>query len=446
MVPLIEKLSQIKPQIQRSDGAYMFIICPVRELCIQCHDIARQLLSKQVWIVPGLLVGGENPQKEKSRLRKGVNILCATPGRLLYHLQNTSSFKFDRLACVVFEECDRILDMGFKKDLDQILELLLKKVHFENVQKILISANFTEKIQSLYLKMSSRDIKYIGFQNRKEIEEGCLKIDDTYKIPQNLKQQFVLLQEEQRLAFLLAYLRFLKSAKVIIFVATCDEVEYFSYLLDNLKFRNQNGEQTEDRYITSAVFKLHGNIDQKIRSETYFQFKAIPSDALLISTDVASRGLDFDDVTHTVIFDIPTNIPEYINRIGRTARIDKEGESLLVLNTVEKPYIDKLRKYKIDMQLFEEEQVFQATQDDLRQKYQIGTSIVQYILSMVRALIKDKPHHQMARRAFVSSTRAYARLQDKKIFLLKKLNLGGLSKSFGLAHAKASKETTSDQY
>ena len=108
-------------------------------------------------------MGGENPKKEKSRLRKGVPILFATPGRLLYHLKNTESFKFTQLKYVVFEESDRTLDMGFKKDLEEIVECLQKKIMFQNVQKVLISANFNEEIEGLYLKMGTNNIQYIGF-------------------------------------------------------------------------------------------------------------------------------------------------------------------------------------------------------------------------------------------------------------------------------------------
>lgn len=88
---------------------------------------------KSKFLITGCLMGGENPQKEKSRLRKGVTILFATPGRLLYHLKNTTSFIFDKLKYLVFEESDRTLDMGFKKDLEEIVEQLNKKVTMENV-------------------------------------------------------------------------------------------------------------------------------------------------------------------------------------------------------------------------------------------------------------------------------------------------------------------------
>lgn len=113
-------------------------------------------------------MGGENPKKEKARLRKGVTILFTTPGRLLYHLKNTTSFLFTKLKYLVFEESDRTLDMGFKKDLEEIVDELAKKINLETVQKILISANFNDSVESLYLKMSTSTIKYVGFAKQKK--------------------------------------------------------------------------------------------------------------------------------------------------------------------------------------------------------------------------------------------------------------------------------------
>lgn len=96
-------------------------------------------------------MGGEDIQKEKARIRKGLNILCATPGRLLYHLKNTQSFKYNLMKFLVFEESDIILDMGFKKDLEEIISILKQKTDFNSVQKILISANYSQRIETLYL-------------------------------------------------------------------------------------------------------------------------------------------------------------------------------------------------------------------------------------------------------------------------------------------------------
>lgn len=170
-------------------------------------------------------MGGENPQKEKAKIRKGISILFATPGRLLYHLKNTESFKCENMQTVVFEESDRTLDMGFKKDLEEIIKILNEKIEFEKVQKILISAHFSEQIEKLYLQMSDKPIEYVGFskkqkqeakkkgkkneteeevQNDFELEEEddednlYIQIDKNVKVPKTLKQYYTVVHEDCR--------------------------------------------------------------------------------------------------------------------------------------------------------------------------------------------------------------------------------------------------------
>ncbi|KAL4442262.1 hypothetical protein ABPG74_005603 [Tetrahymena malaccensis] len=460
LVPIISNLVHMgtDQKITREDGSYVFVICPTRELCIQCEEVAQLVTKKSKYLITGCLMGGENPKKEKARLRKGVTILFATPGRLLYHLKNTNSFLFSKLKYIVFEESDRTLDMGFKKDLEEIVEQLTKKVQFEEVQKILISANFNDSVESLYLKMSTQTIKYVGFAKQKrnkgdgpinhEEEKKQIKGDDMFKVPDTLIQYYSLLNEEHRVPFLVSYLSMLQETKSIIFVSTCDEVDYFAFLFEAMRYKDANGEaQQEDQVLKQKIFKLHGNIEQRTRSETYFQFKRYQGGAILISTDVASRGLDFYEVTHTILFDVPTSISEYCNRIGRTARIDQKGISLLILNNVERPYVDKMKKYGIKLNKFDDEPVLEKVQREIKQKYDVGMDTMHYVESLIRQSIRDdKTKYILARRAYVSSLRAYARLKDKDIFRVKKLNLHLIAKGFGLSGVKAGNETTSKQY
>jgi ATP-dependent RNA helicase DDX31/DBP7 len=115
--------------------------------------------------VPGLLIGGEQTNHEKNRLRKGVSILFSTPGRLLYHLQNTQSFHYGNLKTIVFEEADRTLDLGFQQSVRNILEFITKNVKSEYYQKILVSAHFNEKVESLLTDLSMDNPHYIGFED-----------------------------------------------------------------------------------------------------------------------------------------------------------------------------------------------------------------------------------------------------------------------------------------
>lgn len=136
------------------------------------------------------------------------------------------------------------------------------------------------------------------------------------------------------------------------------------------------------------VYKLHGNIDQKERTETYFKFKKTPSGAVLFSTDVAARGLDFPEVTHTVLFEIPPSLVDYCNRIGRTARIDKKGVSLLVLNKPEEEFADKLKNQGLDISLFESKMIFENFSKHLKREHQIGMFAEVYIEGLLKSIIK----------------------------------------------------------
>src|SRR5258708_3560492 len=112
-------------------------------------------------MVPGSLMGGESVKKEKSRLRKGVTIVFSTPGRLDYHIQNTQSFNYTNLSCLVFDEADKTLDMGYRKELNNIFTVMREKLSdFELVQKILVSAHFNDKIEDLIANLSPQNLHY----------------------------------------------------------------------------------------------------------------------------------------------------------------------------------------------------------------------------------------------------------------------------------------------
>jgi len=128
-VPLVEHLSKLslKDRITRENGTYAIIFSPTRELCLQIEHELTKLLKLFHYMVCGTILGGENPKKEKSRLRKGLTIIICTPGRFLYHLENTNSLKLDHLEALIFDEADRILDMGFEKEMVKCLQLIKEK-------------------------------------------------------------------------------------------------------------------------------------------------------------------------------------------------------------------------------------------------------------------------------------------------------------------------------
>ena len=143
---------------------------------------------------------------------------------------------------------------------------------------------------------------------------------------------------------MISYLQLIQDSKVMIFVSTIDEVEYLDFLLNNVKFRDSNGKGTEERICTRKVFKIHGDLDQKYRTNTYLEFRKEKT-AIMISTEVCSRGLDFPDLNHIILFDVPPTFTDYGNRVGRSARFNSSGVSLLMLHYQESDYAEKIRFY-----------------------------------------------------------------------------------------------------
>jgi ATP-dependent RNA helicase DDX31/DBP7 len=131
LVPLIEHLSQYALHTEKihreTQGTMAIIFSPTRELAVQIDMEVRRLLKLFYYMVTSTIMGGENVEKEKARLRKGCIILICTPGRLLYHLENSTAFKMDKLQYLIFDEADRMLDLGFEKEMNQCLDLIKKK-------------------------------------------------------------------------------------------------------------------------------------------------------------------------------------------------------------------------------------------------------------------------------------------------------------------------------
>jgi len=151
LIPMVQKLQESTQQtnnFKRAEGTQALILAPTRELSLQIFDVLKQILKPFHWIVPGIVIGGEKRKSEKARLRKGVNILIATPGRLLDHLNNTACFKYDNIKWLILDEADRLLDLGFERDIKNIITII-DKAQTTTRQSALISATLREGVKRL---------------------------------------------------------------------------------------------------------------------------------------------------------------------------------------------------------------------------------------------------------------------------------------------------------
>ncbi|XP_028941140.1 probable ATP-dependent RNA helicase DDX31, partial [Antrostomus carolinensis] len=371
-VPLVQSLQGMKSKIQRSDGPYALILVPTRELALQSFDTMQKLLKPFTWIVPGVLMGGEKRKSEKARLRKGINILISTPGRLVDHIKSTECIHFRRTQWLIIDEADRILDLGFEKDIAVILNAL--NAERLTRQNVLLSATLTEGVTRLAdISLNDPISISIAGEIQKTVQpasqtdgqasssSNCME-QENFAVPKKLKQYFMMVPSKLRLvtlaAFILEKCKFEKHHKMIIFFSSCEQVEFYYELLLKVLSGGLGLEQ---------FLRLHGNMEQEERTEVFQEFLKSKT-GILLCTDVAARGLDLPQVTWIVQYNAPASPAEYIHRIGRTARIGCHGNSLLVLAPSEAEYVSLLASHKINVSEIKMEKVLSSLMKDDRFK------------------------------------------------------------------------------
>ncbi|CAL9104628.1 unnamed protein product [Musa textilis] len=305
LIPAVELLHNI--HFMPRNGTGVIIICPTRELAIQTHAVAKDLLKYHSQTL-GLVIGGAGRKGEAEHLAKGVNLLVATPGRLLDHLKNTKGFIYKNLMFLIIDEADRILEANFEEDMKQIFKCLPKVEEFACL-------SFKEKPI------------YVG------VDDGRSKVT-----VEGLQQGYCLVPSNKRFLVLYAFLKRNLSKKIMVFFSSCNSVKYHSELL---------------RYIQIDCFDIHGKQKQQKRTATFFDFCKAQK-GILLCTDVAARGLDIPAVDWIVQYDPPDEPKEYIHRVGRTARGEgSEGNALLFLLPEEVQFLLYLKEAKVPVKEYE---------------------------------------------------------------------------------------------
>lgn len=381
LIPAVELLSKLKFMPRNGTGA--LVIAPTRELAMQTFGVLQELLTHQNQTL-GLIMGGTSRQSEANKLAKGVNFLVATPGRLLDHLQNTSEFVYKNLQCLIIDEADRILDIGFEEEMKQILRLLPKRR-----QTMLFSATLTKKTEDLVKVALKSEPLYIGLDENKE-----------QATVEGLEQGYVVCPSDKRFLLLFTFLKKNRKKKVMVFFSSCLSVKYHHELLN---------------YIDLPVMSIHGKQKQAKRTTTFFQFCNADT-GILLCTDVAARGLDIPEVDWIVQYDPPDDPKEYIHRVGRTARGEGgSGHALLILRPEEVGFLRYLKVAKVPLQEFEFS----------------WTKIANIQPQLEKLITKNYFLHMSAKEAYKAYVRAYDSHHLKSIFDVNTLDLIQVAKSFG---------------
>ncbi|XP_041481144.1 probable ATP-dependent RNA helicase DDX31 [Lytechinus variegatus] len=475
-VPLVQQLQGFQPKVQRLHGPYALILVPTRELACQSFETLVKLVKPFQWIVPGVLMGGEKKKSEKGRIRKGINILVSTPGRLVDHINTTKALTFARVRWVVLDEADRLLDLGFERDVSTILNAINEQCKNQK-QTVLVSATLSEGVKRL-ANITLKDPVFIDVakdqsgtteapntasSSREETKSTVkMKVEDgsggekedaeKFTVPERLKQQFVIVPSKLRLVALTALVvgRFKNPSgcKMLVFLSSCESVDFHYTLFQSCKgcsILREDG--TASKKEGMPLFKLHGNMSQEERIKMYHAFSEARK-GVLLCTDVAARGLDLPKVKWIVQYNIPGSAADYVHRVGRTARIGKEGQALLFLAPSEVDYIRILEEQHIRINELPLDDILSSLMTSEAQDFIHGQFKGQMQRSVEEAatnlqlryenhVLSSTAHTQQARKAFHSFIRAYATYPSslKHILHIKKLHLGHAAKSFGLREA-----------
>uniref|UniRef100_A0A8C2Q6G7 ATP-dependent RNA helicase n=1 Tax=Cyprinus carpio TaxID=7962 RepID=A0A8C2Q6G7_CYPCA len=417
---------------QRSDGPLAVVIVPTRELALQSFQMFQKLLKPFTWIVPGVLMGGEKRKAEKARLRKGINVLISTPGRLVDHIKNTLSIAFSAVRWLILDEADRTLDLGFEKDLTVILNALNATGLAR--QNVLLSATLTEG------KLIVRSLPQF------RVCSECA-LSDSYVVPERLQQHVVVVPSKLHLvclaAFILAKCKFEQRQKLIVFISSCEAVEFLLTLFTAILCEKPSTTSTKHTSASLNFYRLHGNMRQEVR-----HYVSSP----VIMIDVAARGLDLPQVTWIVQYNPPVSAVEYVHRVGRTARIGAQGSSLLFLTPSEMAFVDVLANHNISLSEMKMEDILANLMKDERFKgrgkwdsKRSAAAFEQEVRERATVLQTDFENYvhanneslQTAKCALQSFLRAYTTYPSslKHIFHIRSLHLGHAAKSFGLRDA-----------
>ncbi|KAF4579554.1 ATP-dependent RNA helicase dbp4 [Pleurotus pulmonarius] len=388
LVPVLEILFRRK--WGPSDGLGALIISPTRELAVQIFDVLRSIGGFHSFSA-GLVIGGKNLKDEKDRLSR-MNILVATPGRLLQHMDQTLGFNADNLQMLVLDEADRILDMGFSRTLTALLSHLPK-----SRQTLLFSATQTQSVQDL-ARLSLKDPVPIGVG-----EAGDPSASAT---PQSLEQHYTLCPLDKKLDVLWSFIKTHLQSKIVVFMSSCKQVRFVFETFCKL-------------HPGVPLLHLHGKQKQTTRLSMYTKFTST-SHAVLFATDIAARGLDFPAVDWVLQVDAPEDADTYIHRVGRTARYGSAGKALMFLLPSEEQGMLGLLEAK------------GITVKNIKVRPSKTRSIENELQNLA---FKDPEIKYLGQRAFVSYMRSIYLQKNKSVFKLDGLPIQRFAESLGLPGA-----------
>lgn len=305
-LPLLELLSSTKPA-KSKQSIRALILTPTRELAAQVGESV-ELYGKYLPFKSAIIFGGVKINPQLVKLKKGVDIVIATPGRLLDHISQKSIDLRD-VEFLILDEADRMLDMGFINDIKKILAILPKQK-----QTLLFSATYSDEIKKLSDKLLNSPV--------------LIEVARPNRASEIVKQIVYPVDRERKRELLTHLINEGKWKQVLVFTRTKHGA-------------NRLSGQLEKDGITAVA--IHGNKSQNARTKALADFKK-GEVRVLVATDIAARGIDIDQLPHVINYELPNVSEDYVHRIGRTGRAGNEGEAISLVCVDEHEYLANIEK------------------------------------------------------------------------------------------------------
>lgn len=443
LIPMVEIILRRTALLTKNQVGGL-VISPTRELARQTYDIAKDLCKFASLTEPLLLVGGGGGHRPVTAdldafAKAGSDIVIGTPGRIDDILSRYNDLQVNELECLVLDEADVLLDMGFEVTLTSILSKLPKMrrtglfsatksgtsaagASAKSVKKLMARAGLRNPVMINVAIAAALEDTSSKKANTSSADHGLHLAPQEQATPSSLTNYYVISPLDEKLSRLVAFLKQHKDEKVIVFFLTCACVEFYGLALQQLL-----------RSDTYYIETLHGKLAPKRREKAMERFRSGGSadesgstsarkakGSILLCTDVAARGLDVPDIEWTVQFDAPVDPSQYIHRVGRSARAGRIGSSLIFLSPKEDSFIDFLRNRKVPItEIGNDERcapsvsfIENTTNDGQEDKVKISN-----VLPKIRQLVlEDRDLLEKGTKAYTSYIRAYKEHQCAFIF------------------------------